>query len=334
MIPVEIRSSLVALLSASRREADPRYCQSLTKRQILSHIDEMIAPRQDSRVTELFHERISEQLERLVQEFEIIRLGDSRLQYCMAPPSLIMSREEPLLAQYVGDRAYLSLTCRLIDGEYNELDNLVGSRMSIDEAREALEHVGISVQTEEMLFQSVPDPVVPTEIELSIAERFDKAELNQSMLEVYAPRREDLFTSRWLPYGQTAPSACTDLYRIKIKSSYRKEERWSYLWQKQVHYCKLTSRQAFLAMYRIDLDKNSPRLLNLDQEFAYGIKWHLPMEYARLVSRYTVESEEHRGGSIGDDSSFSDRRLRVRPKYKSLIKALLEVKLGINQAII
>ena len=335
MTPAEVRMVLISLLSACRRDDDPRYCQSLTKRQICSHIEELLPPCQRSERIERLFERIGEQLEMLVQDFELIRIGDSRLRYCMAPPSLIVSREEPLLAQFKGDRAYFSLTKNLIQGQYNDEDRLIGSQMRIIQARSVLEQIGVSVQTEDMLFQAVPDPTIPTKNDLSKAEQIDQDLINRSFIDVYVPKRGDFFASRWMRNDRVTPSSSSELHRIRFSTSIHKSDRWAFLWHKNGVYYRLTSRQALLSMYRIDWDRNAARLLSLDEDIPFELTMSLPIDYARLVLRYTVVSEErNQSASDRGDGSFNSRRLRIRPKYKDLIRTLMEDKLGLNRPMI
>ena len=61
---------------------------------------------------------------------------------------------------------------------------------SVDESRHLLEANGIALQSEQMLFQFLPDPALPTEIELSMAERLSKDDI-ETNIEVYIPQRID-----------------------------------------------------------------------------------------------------------------------------------------------
>lgn len=331
MRPKEIRASIVDLLSSSRRDDRPQLCQSLTKRQISDLIEEMLPPNQ-KKIAERMVDRVGEQLEILLQEFEIICTGDRRLNYCMAPPSLIVSREEPLQVRYVGDRAYMELARELLESGNHNDSNLMDSNKSLNEARNSLEQVGLTVQTEEMLFQAVPDPAYPTEIELAMAEQIQLEELCGSV-EVYVPRRADFFASRWSQLDQTASSAQSLLYRAKKSDIRSKDQGLMFLWKWQGILYRLTAQQAFFAMYKADIDRNAPKLLELDQDIPMGVIWHIPRDYARLVSRYTEEhAGQERPGLGSHDNDFMQQRRRVRPRYRSLMKTLLEDKLGINRS--
>ena len=330
----QIKQLVICLLSNSRRADRPQICQSLTKMQICDLIEETLPPNQDNLTTDRMIDRVGEQLEILLHEFEIITTGDTRLRYCMAPPSLILISEEPLLAQYVGDRAYMERVRVLLGNGNNTNGNLIGSSSRLSEAREALEQVGISVQTEEMLFQAVPDPALPTEIALSMAEQIPLEEVTGSV-EVYIPRRADPLESRWSRLDQAAPSAQSELYRARTNSTNSKANGWIYLWKQQNTYFRLTVQQAFLAMYKIDIETNAPRLLDLDKAIPLDVIWQIPRDYARLVRRYTEESDgQPRYGFDGNYNDSKNQQIRIRPKYKSLITALLENKLGMNRSML
>lgn len=331
----ELQSAIIQLLSSSRRDDRPQHCRSLTRRQICDLVEEIMGPNQEAEKQKKFKEHIEEQLEVLTQEFEIVKTGDKQSRYCMAPPSLIVSREEPLLADYVGDRAYISLAREVLEINGEDGSTLVGSSKSLDEVRESLEFVGISVQTEEMLFESVPDPVLPTERNLSRAEKFNREDIS-AVLEVYIPRRAEFTASRWFRSSQSSSSTHSLLYRVKEKGHGSWEKGWLYLWRDGSEYCELTREQALLAMFRIDIERNLPRLLSLDGGISAELMWQLPRAYASLVLRYTVEDSTQGVMNPRGNKGKIDhirRQRHVRYKYKSLIGALLEGKLGINRSI-
>lgn len=329
----EIQDLVIKLLSSVRLDEDARYCQGLTKRQILDRIEGVLAPNQNPQIVSKVMERVDEQLRVLEQDFEIIHTGDARKIYSMAPPSLIISREEPLLAQYVGDRAYLKLVIELINGKGAFGSNQIGSLKSIQEARDILEPRGISVQTENMLFQSVQNPGPPTEVELSMAEEVPLEDIGGS-IEVYVPRRADFLANRWSDPERELPSAQSNLYRVKLKSYRTRSSSYMYLWKARNVFIRLVEQQAFRAMYGIDLEKNAARLLDFVDNIPIEIKWQLPRDYQRLISRYTEEYDGQLRTKVGgDERDFKKQRLRIRPKYRRLITELLEGKLGINKPI-
>lgn len=320
------------MLSSSRRDDRPQLCQRLTKRQISDLIEEMLPPNQKKMTAERMVDRVGEQLDILLQEFEIICTGDRRLNYCMAPPSLIVVREEPLQFRFIGDRAYMELARELLGSGNHHDSNLMDSYMSLNEARDSLEQVGIAIQTEEMLFQAVQDPACPTEIELSMAEQIQLNELSGSV-EVYVPRRDDFFASRWSRLDQAGSSTQSLLYRARRRVIKTQDHGQLYLWKWHNIYYRLTAQQALLAMYKVDIDRNAPKLLELDQDIPIGVIGQIPRDYARLVSRYTEEQAGQERARLGNhENDFMQQRRRVRPRYRSLMKTLLEDKLGINRS--
>lgn len=332
MEPNEMRELIIWLLSSNRRNDRPQICQSLTRLQISGLIEEMLPPNQDQQAKDRVTERLGEQLDILLQEFEIITTGDSRLRYCMAPPSLIVIREVPFLARYVGDRAYIELVREKLEAGNIGDGNRMGSRMSLGEARDTLEQIGISVQTEEMLFQAVPDPSFPTEMELSMAEQIPLEDISE-YVDVYVPIRDDFMATRWMHIEQCAPSTRSLLYRARADITSKNRNRRVYLWKRQNEYLRLSVEQAFLAMYKIDIQQNAPRLLDLDQDIPYAVIGQMPRDYARLVLRYSVKSVGYDQVKYGGHNShFNNEQRRIRPKYKSFVKALLEDKLGINRS--
>jgi hypothetical protein len=83
-------------------------------------------------------------------------------------------------------------------------------------------------------------------------------------------------------------------------------------------------------MYRIDLDANAARLLDLDSQIPINIKSHLPFDYCVLLARYADEIAL-KSQTKGGNEERQSRYLQVKSKYKSLLAELLESKLGINK---
>jgi hypothetical protein len=331
MNKVEIQALIIRLLSSIRQDDKIHYCRGMTKRQILDRIEGVLAPNQNQNIVSKIMERVSDQLKVLEQEFEVISTGDTRRIYSMAAPSLIIQREEPFLAKYVGDRAYLELVIELIDGRGGLERTLVGSLKGAQEIREILEARGVSVQTESMLFQSVENPSLPAEVDLSMAEEIALEDFGGGV-EVYVPRRAEFFVNRWSGLGQELPSSESYLYRVKPKSLRKISEQKIYLWKKGDVFFKLLEEQALRALYAIDLERNTARLLNLEGKIPKKIVKELPRDYQRLLLRYTEECDEAPVSNLGGIKGISmDRSLRIRPKYKGLITELLEGKLGINR---
>ena len=84
-----------------------------------------------------------------------------------------------------------------------------------------------------------------------------------------------------------------------------------------------------LAMYRIDLDRNESRLLDLGVAIQSRIRDELPSAYRALMDRYT----ERVAGvpNAGDSTESRPGYIRVKYKYKDLLSKLLEANLGINK---
>jgi hypothetical protein len=328
MRPSELKQLIVTLLSSARNPDNPRFCLGLTRRQICDYIDALLPPDQENRGAKSLRERVVEQLELLESEFEIASKGEGRKSYRMAPPVLIIEREAQLRAKYVGDRAYFNAVVELLDADCDTETRLIETDKTTEESREILEARGIALQSEDMLFQFVPDPALPNAIELSIAEQLFEEEIGIDM-EVYIPQRKDFFAGRWVNLDEALPSAMSQLRRAKAKTFQHGRYDVMYLWEKAGCLYRLSKDQAMLAMYRIDVDQNESRLLDLDMAIPCRIRDELPSAYRVLIDRYT-----ERVSDAGTASNSVDGRLghlRVKFKYKDLFSKLLETKLGVNK---
>lgn len=325
----ELKQLIITLLSSARKPDDPRQVIGLTCRQISERIGTLLSPSQDAKAVGLLAKRIDEQLEVLESEFEIASKGEGRKTFRMALPALIVEREAPLRAKFVGDRAYMNEVIELLDAVGDVETRIMESIMSADEAREILESRGITVQTENMLFEFLLEPQLPTQVELSMAERLCEEDISTSM-EVYIPRRMNFFDKRWFSLADALPSEMSPLRRIKEKSFRFGGSRDTYFWSTEENLYSLQRQQALLAMYRIDLDANAARLLDLEGKVPIAVKRELPSDYSVLLARYTDEiALEQQAG--GDSNERISRYLQVKSKYKSLLAELLESKLGINK---
>jgi hypothetical protein len=325
----ELKQLIIALLSSVRNPDDPRQVIGLTYRQISERIEVSLPPSQEAKVKQLLAGRISEQLAVLESEFEIVSKGEGRKTFRMAPPALIVEREVPLRAKYVGDRAYMNEVIKLLDAVGNIETRIIETGKNADESRDILESRGISVQTEKMLFEFLPEPQLPTQVELSMAEQLCEEDINTDM-DVYVPRRMNFFDKRWVSLAEALPSEMSQLRRIKQKSLRFVESRYSYFWTASDAFYRLHRNQALLAMYRIDLDANAARLLDLEAKIPITVKRELPPDYSFLLARYTDEIALEQQAR-GDSNERFTRYLQVKSKYKSLLAELLESKLGINK---
>jgi len=328
MRPSEVKRLIVILLSSSRNPENPRNRIGLTCHQICDRIQALITPDLDAGATKGIAKQVYEQLEVLVSEFEISSKGKGRKIYRMSSPSLILEREAPLRARYIGDRAYFSEVIELLSAEGDRETRLIDSAKSVYESRAILEPRGISVQTEEMLFEFLPDPALPSEMDLSMAEQLCEADID-TKIEVYIPRRTDFFDKRWIKLDEAMPSEISQLRRVKDKL-FHVGDPYIYFWVSANKLYRLQREQALLTMYRIDLDRNAPRLLKIEENIRIDIKIQLPSDYCVFVNRYTEEVVlDPQTRSSSDDRRH--RCLQVRFKYMRLFTELLESKLGINK---
>lgn len=330
MKPIEIKKHIVTLLSSARRPNDSTYTLGLTCRQICDRIEELLEPKQDAAVVEALAKQVREQLNVLESEFEISSKPAGRKIYRMAPPSLIVEREAPLRAKYVGDRAYFSEVIELLEANADMETLLVETSKSTCESRKILEARGISVQTEKMLFAFLPNPVLPTSFDLSKAEQICVEDITQPM-EVYIPQRnKNFFDKRWFKLDEARLSEMSQLRRVKAKPIYFSKGRHAYIWVTEDRMFKLNKQQAILAMFRLDLDQNAPRLLNLDGEIQIDIESEVPAAYKVFLSRYTEEKLIQNSLARGSNDDRYSKCLQVRFRYKKLFAELLG-KLGINE---
>jgi len=328
MRPSELKQLIVTLLSSARNPDNPKYCLGLTCRQICDHIDALVPPDQESGGAKWLRERVIEQLEVLESEFEIASKGEGRRSYRMVPPILIIERESPLRAKYVGDRAYFNAVVELLDADCDTETRLVETHKTVEESRGILEARGIAVRTEDTLFQFLPEPALPNAIELSMAEHLFEEEIGRDM-EVYIPQRKDFFADRWVNFDEALPSAMSQLRRAKAKTFKPGKYDVMYFWVTADYLYRLNKDQAMLAMYRIDLDRNESRLLDLSMAISSRIRDELPSAYRALIDRYTERVSGAR--STGDSSDGRPGCIRVKFKYKDLFSKLLETKLGVNK---
>ena len=328
MRPNEVKDLIVTLLSSARKPDDPRHCVGLTCRQICDYIEALLPPDQEGGGAKGLMERVGEQLEVLESEFEVASKGEGRRTYRMAPPVLIIEREAPLRAQYVGDRAYFNAVVELLSAACDTETWLIETVKTAEESREILEARGIAVQTEEMLFQFLPEPALPTDIELSMAEQLSKDDI-RAVIEVYIPRRMDFFADRWVELDKSLPSVMSQLRRVKANSFLPGKYDVIYFWETADCLYRLSKDQAMLASYRIDLDRNESRLLDLDKPILAQIRRELPSAYRAVVDRYTELVPDTQ--ITGNSGSKRPRYMQVRFKYKDLFSKLLEANLGINK---
>ena len=328
MRPSEIKKLIVKLLSSSRKLDNPRHCMRLTCRQICDHIEALLPPNEEGEGAKVLRQRVEEQLEVLESEFEVVSKGEGWKSYIMASPILIIEREAPLRAKYIGDRAYFYAVVELLHADWDTDTLLLETAKTVEEASEILEARGIAVQTEDMLFHFLPVPALPTDIELSMAEHFSEEDIRGDM-EVYIPRRQDFFADRWVSLDVALPSAMSRLRRVKVKSFCTGKYDVMYFWKTSDYLYKLSEDQSMLASYRIDLDRNEPRLLDLGMAIPAQIRRDLPRAYRALVDRYTEWIPDLKiMGSSGDSRPGY---IQVRYKYKDFFSKLLENKLGINK---
>jgi hypothetical protein len=325
----ELNQLIIMLLSSARKPDDPRQVIGLTYRQISEQIGALIPPSQEAKAKQLLAGRISDQLEVLESEFEVASKSEGRKIFRMAPPALIVEREVPLRAKYVGDRAYMNEVIKLLEAVGDRDTRIIETSKSADESREILESYGISVQTEQMLFEFLPEPQLPTHVDLSMAEQLCEEDISTNM-EVYVPRRMNFFDKRWFSLAEALPSEMSQLCRIKEKSLRFSESRYSNFWAVSNSLYRLNRKQALLAMYRIDLDANAARLLDLEGKVPTTVKRELPPDYSLLLARYTDEIALEQQAR-GDSNERFTRYLQVKSKYKSLLAEVLESKLGINK---
>jgi len=324
----EVNRLIVKLLSSSRDSDIPSHCLSLTSRQICNHIEALIPPYQESEGARGLWDKVVEQLAHLEGEFEVTSRGDCRKSYRMAPPVLIIEREAPLCARFVGDRAYFNVVVELLDAEFDTENWRLGTLKTIEEARDILEMRGIAVQTEEMLFQYLPEPALPTDIDLSMAEQLSKYDIGANV-EVYVPRRMDFFANRWVDLNNALPSAMSQLRRVKSRQRLQGKYEEIYFWETTDCIYRLTKDQAVLTSYRIDLDRNKPRLLDLDKAFPAQITKELPSAYRAVLNRYTELVLNAQAAGAGETKR--QRLLQVRYKYRDLFSGLIEGKRGVNK---
>ena len=325
----ELKKLIITLLSNARKQDDPRQVIVLTYRQISERIGTLLPPSQEAKAKQLLAGRISDLLEILESEFEIASKGEGRKTFRMAPPALIVEREVPLRAKYVGDRAYMNEVIELLEAVGNIETRIIETSKSADESREILETRGISVQTEKMLFEFLPEPRLPTQVDLSMAEQLCAEDFSTDM-EVYVPRRMNFFDKRWVSLAEALPSEMSQLRRIKEKSLRFAESKYSYFWAASDAFYRLHRKQALLAMYRIDLDTDAARLLDLEGNVPITVKRELPPDYSLLLARYTDEIALEQQARGYNNERFT-KYLQIKSKYKDLLGKLLESKLGINK---
>ena len=327
MRPSELNQLIITLLTSARNADDPSHCLGLTRRQICKHIEEVLPPGQDDSFIKVLWDRIAEQLENLESEFEVVSHGGSCKKYRMSHPFLIIEQEAPLRARFVGDRSYFNMVVEILDAPSDSENWVIETIKSVDESRHLLEANGIALQSEQMLFQFLPDPALPTEIDLSMAERLSKDDI-ETTIEVYIPQRIDFFTNRWVNFRDALPSAMSQLCRTNAKSFSNKKYKQIYLWKTEDYFYEISKEKAILAAYKIDIDRNKSRLLSMDK-FPAEFKYQLPISYRPLFDRYTEECVTNEKSSE-NDLRMTQRYLEAKYKHKNSLVELLG-RLGINK---
>ena len=156
----------------------------------------------------------------------------------MSHPFLIIDQEEPLRARFVGDRYYFNMVVEILDAASDSENWVIETIKTVDESRRLLEAKGIALQSEQMLFQFLPDPALPTEIELSMAERLSENDI-ETNIEGYIPQRMDFFANRWVDLRKALPSAMSRLCRAKAKSFSTQKYKQIYLWKTEDCFYKI-----------------------------------------------------------------------------------------------
>jgi len=245
----------------------------------------------------------------------------------MSHPFLLIDQEAPLRARFVGDRPYFNMVVELLDAASDYKNLVIETIKTVDESRQLLEAKGIALQSEQMLFQFLPDPALPTDIELSMAERLCEDDI-ETNIEVYIPQRMDFFANRWVCLHDALPSAMSQLCRAKAKSFSTQKYKQIYLWKTEDCFYEISKDKAILAAYKIDIDRNQSRLLSIDK-FPAEFKYQLPASYRALFDRYTTEYVSNEKSSE-KDLRKTQRYLEAKYKYKNSLVELLG-RLGINK---
>lgn len=335
MRPYDIKTNIIRLLSSARKPDEPRHTLAFSSRQICDRLEGLLPPNQNPKTAENLIMQVRLQLDRLEGEFEIVSKAESRKLYRIAPPTLIIVTDKPLRAKYVGDRAYFDQVVELISAVGDINTQVIESGKSAAECRDILEARGISVQKEEQLFEFLPSPALPTQIDISMAEHLAVDEVSGA-IEAYVPRRADFFSSRWTRLNEARPSDMSQLRRIKERTRRIGRSSSMYAWETNGKLYRINRDQALLAMYHIDIIKNAVRLLDLNKaipsENVKEFKDLMPTGFDILVARYTEPYIEDVAVRFNDDDRPRFREsLRVVPGFKNRLLTLLEQKLGINK---
>ncbi|WP_407894787.1 hypothetical protein [Scytonema sp. NUACC26] len=129
----------------------------LTKHQIVYLLLASLSPNENSQD---FETRVQESLNELQAQGEI--LAGTRNRYCIAPPSVVLAKQENCLL-FRGDRTYLQLAHDILQSQYDsqnplqinvDLQNLSGSK-------EALRKVGIRLLTADESVEHLSYPCKP-----------------------------------------------------------------------------------------------------------------------------------------------------------------------------
>ncbi len=300
---MKLEMQIIQIISAERRAPANLFPAPISRRIILQCLNERLSPN-DNKIDDL---EFMAALSKLEERGEIVMVGSQR--YCMARPNLIVIVQAPLRTCFVGDRTFLSLAHKTMESEQDYCDPEIHSRLTLEEAREKLEAVDITIQTWAEMLEELPRPGLPSLWSMRDF-KHEQDELDVfSSLEVYSPSHGVSQNRRWKKCDWNEPV---------LASPYRLQDG-QYIWRQGTAYYKLNKDTALLAMFALDIQFKAPLILSWRVGFGsldLSDIW-LPFDYWRLIMRLSTQ-----------DSPENSRIRNVKPKDRQAVSAIL-TRLGI-----
>lgn len=309
--------TLIKLLSAYRQEGDGNaaHPKTITRRSLLKIWNESLPPEQT---------QTKEDFKKLLDELEVQGelIQGQRGWCCIAPPTVIAKSTNDLKdLQFKGDRCYLKFAHYALEtGKPIDRLEFNARNKTFEEAKQRLQGYGIRLVTWDNLIAWLPKPQKPQLFEAdSIANPFLKLKLEE-VIEKYDPR--DYYESQKERSKKISASDLTESCLL-FHGNYRQTK---YYWfeRPENRFYELSRDQGTLAMFWLDQEKNYPLIIPCDQKIDHyeldlkGI--FLPYAYYQFIYQRSTPSDN------------SDRLRQLDPQNYSLIKKVLEEKLGCRLA--
>jgi hypothetical protein len=246
-------------------------------------------------------------LKSLLTRGEVFR---QRNRFCVARPLIVSDCEPYEEIRFIGDRAYLPLVHEVLATGQDRTETLLHTGLTLNEAREQLEGIGIPWLTWDDLLNQLPDPAKPRPLELRDKRLTYNPLESISRFRNYQPRQGAEQSSRFifLVRGQ----------RLSTPLILLPDGTW--IWHVDRQYSEINSDSAYLAMFYLDDQHSAPLPVRWSSASTQLDMSHtlIPSSYKRLIEMCTQTSRYYTTANSDLASLY-----QVRPRSRSIITAAL-----------